>query len=44
MVSGKSGEAHDLPDADGPGYSLNGGSREANRSLIGQFLSVDTLK
>jgi len=34
-----------LPDADGPGYvSLNGGFREANRSLIGQKQSFITYK
>jgi hypothetical protein len=31
------GWGHDLPDADDPEFvSLNGGFREANRSLIGQ--------
>jgi hypothetical protein len=35
----------DLPDADGPGYvSLNGGFREANRSLIGQLRPAGSLK
>jgi hypothetical protein len=30
------GRGHDSPDADGPQFvSLNGGSREANRPLIG---------
>ena len=38
----QAGEGRDLPDADGPGYSLNGGSREANRSLIGHMRSFDS--
>jgi len=43
--SSESATGRDLPDADGPGFvSLNGGFGEANRSLIGQLLTVGLMK
>jgi hypothetical protein len=45
LVRNPTAVGRNLPDADGPGYvSLNGGFREANRSLIGQKQSFITYK
>ena len=38
-----SAEGRDLPDADGPEFvSPNGGFKDANRSVIGHFSTLDS--